>query len=97
MKSGKMRYLLAATLCVMVFSVAGIVGASDIGGVVKQACTKCHSSKRICLNLGVKSGPAWQSTVKKMVGKGAQLPGERVEEAASYLSGLAPGAGPLCQ
>ena len=60
-------------------------------------CSRCHSPKRICLNLGVKSAPAWKATVEKMVGKGAQLPTDKIEAAAGYLSGLAPGEGTLCQ
>lgn len=95
MKSGKIQYVLAvATLAV------GLVGsavAADIGSTVKQACTACHSSKRICLNLGVKDAGAWKSTVLRMVNNGARLSGGQVDEAANYLNSLAPGTGPLCK
>ena len=70
--------------------------ASDIGPTIQQTCTKCHSPKRICLNLGVKSESAWNSTINKMVGKGAKLPKDRINEAASFLSTLEPGAPLLC-
>lgn len=97
MKSGKIKYLLAAFICIVSFSLAGISGASDIGASVKEACSRCHSTKRICLNLGVKSEDAWKATVTKMVSKGAQLSSDKIDTAASYLTGLTPGAAPLCQ
>lgn len=96
-----MRY--KNTVCCVIFSgmlaifaLAGLAGASDIGATVKRACTTCHSAKRICLNLGVKSEAAWQATVQKMVAKGAQLSADQVGPAASYLAGLRQGGGPIC-
>lgn len=73
------------------------VSAGDIGGAVKTACSTCHSTKRICLNIGVKNAKAWKATVTDMVGKGAQLPANRIDEAADYLTGLAPGTGTVCK
>lgn len=96
MNSSKIQYCLAACACVVAFMFAAVAGASDIAEVTNKACTKCHSSKRICLNLGVKSGPAWKENVAKMVTKGAKIPKDRVEEAAMYLAGLEPGSTPLC-
>lgn len=95
MKSGKKQYVLAAS--VLVVCLAGGAVASDIGTTVKKACTTCHSSKRICLNLGVKDAGAWKATVNRMVDNGARLSGGEVDAAASYLAGLAPGTGTVCE
>ncbi len=75
---------------------SGMSGASDMGDMVEKKCSSCHSTKRICLNLGVKSEAAWLSTVEKMVAKGTPLKSDMVAPVAAYLSGLQPGAGPVC-
>lgn len=93
----KARYVLAGFVICAGFAMAGMAGAADIGQTVRQACARCHSPKRICLNLGVKSDAAWKATVARMVEKGAQLPADQVEAAAGYLSGLAPGTGTVCE
>ena len=95
MKSGRKQYVMAAIVLVA-FMVAS-AGAADIGTTVKEACTTCHSSKRICLNLGVKDAAAWKSTVSRMVGNGARLSGAQVDEAVGYLAGLAPETGTICE
>lgn len=95
MKSGRKQYILAAV--VLAAFMIGSAGAADIGNTVKKACTACHSSKRICLNLGVKDGPAWKSTVQRMVSNGARLDGGQVDAAVQYLTGLAPGTGTVCE
>jgi len=97
MKYGKLKFGLAACAIVLMFAMAGVVGASDIGATIKQTCSRCHSTKRICLNLGVKNKASWKSTVNKMVGKGAKLPADQIDAAVGYLSGLAPGTGTVCQ
>lgn len=97
MKAGRIHLFIAASICVVVLALAGAGRASDIGDTVKQVCSRCHSTKRICLNVGVKSASAWKSTVTQMVGKGAQLPADKIEAAVGYLSGLAPGTGSVCQ
>lgn len=95
-----MKIMLCAigATCLLLFAltVAGPTSASDIGESVKTNCTRCHSAKRICLNLGVKSKGAWVSTIEKMVAKGAKLPQEQVAAAADYLGDLKPGDGPPC-
>lgn len=97
MKFSKVQYWLAACVCLSMFSLAAVAGASDVSAVVQKACTKCHSSKRICLNLGVKSSDAWKTTVQNMVKKGAMIPSDSVEEAAMYLAKLDPGSAPICE
>ncbi|ADU61853.1 MAG: hypothetical protein KUA35_07245 [Pseudodesulfovibrio sp.] len=93
----KVRYVLAGCVVAGVFALAGVGGASDIGPTVKQSCSRCHTTKRICLNLGVKSDTAWKATVARMVEKGAQLPAGQIDAAAGYLTGLAPGGGTVCE
>ena len=97
MKIGEFRYSVVFCSFVLLGSMAGFVGASDIGAVVKKDCSMCHSTKRICLNLGVKSEAAWKATIIKMVGKGSQLSADTIDAAAGYLSNLAPGTGTVCQ
>lgn len=97
MKVLKTQYGMALFCCVVAFSFAVVAGASDIAGVVGKACTNCHSPKRICLNLSVKDGAAWKSTVKRMIGKGAKVPSERAEEAAMYLAGQTKETAPFCK
>lgn len=94
--NGRIQYGVAAVLFASVLVLSAVAGASDIGQMVNKACTKCHSAARICNNLGVKNGTAWETNVKRMVNKGAQIPADRVGEAASYLTGLKSGSSPLC-
>jgi mono/diheme cytochrome c family protein len=93
----KVRYVLAGCMVAGVVALAGVGGASDIGQTVKQTCSRCHTTKRICLNLGVKSDVVWKATVTRMVGKGAQLPDGQIDTVAGYLAGLAPGTGAVCE
>jgi len=95
MKSGKKQYILVAG--VLAACLVGTAVASDIGTTVKKACTACHSSKRICLNLGAKDAGAWKSTISRMVDNGARLSGGQVDAATNYLVGLAPGTGTVCE
>jgi len=97
MKHGKFKYGVAACAVVLMFVMASVVGASSVGDTVDQVCSRCHSKRRICLNIGVKTEAAWKATVKKMVDKGAQLSPDKVDAVAGYLAGLAPGTGTVCQ
>jgi predicted lactoylglutathione lyase len=97
MKYSRIQCCFASFVCVVAFSFAIGASASDIEGVVNKACTKCHSAKRICLNLGVKSGPAWKTTVEKMMEKGARISAEKVDETALYLAKLDPDSAPMCE
>lgn len=87
---------LSALVFVAMFSLAATVGAADIATQVQAACTKCHSPKRICLNLGAKNQTLWKGTITTMVGKGAQLPHDRIDAAAAYLANLKPGESAIC-
>lgn len=96
MKSKKVHGVVSIVFVLALFLVT-MAGASDIGDTLKNTCSRCHSTKRICLNVGVKDASAWKSTVTRMVGKGAQLPTDQIGAAADYLSGLKPGTGSVCQ
>ncbi len=97
MKSHKFYGVCASFILVAVFALAGTVGAAGLDSLVKQACTKCHSSKRICLNVGAKSEALWKVTVVNMVKKGATLPTDKIDATANYLNTLQPGAGKICE
>ncbi|WP_319471187.1 hypothetical protein [uncultured Pseudodesulfovibrio sp.] len=86
--------LLVGIVALIAFS--GVGGASNMGNLVNKACSPCHSTKRICLNVGVKSEKAWVATVQRMVDAGAPLGADMVAPVASYLAGMAPGSGPVC-
>ena len=95
MKSAKIPAVLFSVA--LLLTVAWGASAADIGAEIKKSCTRCHSAKRICLNVGVKSPDGWKSTINRMIGKGAQLPTSQVAAAVDYLSGLAPGTGTVCE
>ncbi|MBI9080617.1 MAG: hypothetical protein JEY79_12875 [Pseudodesulfovibrio sp.] len=99
MKCAKFKFNVAACVVALMLAIAlvGGVSASSVGDTVKDVCSRCHSNRRICLNVGVKTNVAWVSTVGKMVDKGAQLSPDSIDEVAGYLSGLAPGTGSVCQ
>lgn len=85
-----------AVLCVSLFS-AGACASSDLGEELGSTCSSCHSTKRICRFQGIKDAEAWKETVERMIGNGADLSESRIDEAAAYLNGLAPGTGPFCE
>ncbi|KAB1438821.1 hypothetical protein [Pseudodesulfovibrio senegalensis] len=85
----------ALLMCLCICAVA--VGADDMGEGVRQACSSCHGTKRICRMLGVKDDAGWEKTVRRMVANGAELSPDSAGPVAQYLSGLAPGSAPLCR
>ena len=59
---------------------------TDGATLMEERCTVCHSTSRI---LGASKDLAgWQSTIEKMVGKGAKLTTEEQAVLAEYLAGL---------
>jgi len=91
------RRIGAGALVVTFVLATGFAGAADVGATIQSVCSKCHSTKRICLNVGAKDRAGWEATVKAMVAKGARLSPADIGPAADYLSGLAPGTGTVCQ
>lgn len=89
--------ILGVVCLFLILCLSFAVHAADMGGELDKACSTCHSTKRICLNLGVKSEAAWNVTVKNMVAKGARLSSEQIAPAAQYLTNLKPGASTLCK
>jgi hypothetical protein len=69
-------------------------GPSDL---VTTACTACHTPERICDALGKKDKDAWNTTVSRMVDKGANVPKENIPELVEYLANLKPGSPPVCK
>lgn len=90
---GFMVLVISMVLCLGV----AVTSASDIGALVKEKCSVCHSTKRICKSIGIKDAAGWNKTIKRMLAKGAPLPSDQVGAAAGYLTGLAPGTGTVCQ
>jgi cytochrome c5 len=85
--------VLYAALVLASFSLAGAEGKD----LVTERCTPCHSTERICRNLGQKDKAAWSATVARMLGKGAALDANQQSLVIDYLSTLAPGSAPICK
>jgi hypothetical protein len=58
-------------------------GALDGKTLVEERCTKCHGLDRI-ESVG-KTSEEWETTVKRMVGKGANLNAEEQAAVVEYL------------
>lgn len=78
-------------------SLACLSLAQDASQTVTTACTKCHNTQRICANLGVKDKAAWDSTVTRMMGKGAAVSAAEKPVVVDWLSAQQAGAKPVCQ
>ncbi len=87
----------AALAGFVVFSATAPAVAQDPAGTIMSACTKCHNTQRICANLGVKDQAAWNTTVTRMVGKGAQVSEAEKPAVVDWLTAQQPGAKPVCQ
>lgn len=88
----------SATLAaVAAFSSAAPATAQDPAGTVMSACTRCHNTQRICANLGAKDKAAWNTTVTRMMGKGAQVSEAEKPAVVDWLATQQPGAKPVCQ
>lgn len=85
--------VLYAALVLASFSLAG----AEAKDLVAERCSRCHSTERICRNLGQKDKAAWAATVARMVGKGAELDASQQTLVIGYLSTLAPGSAPVCK
>ncbi|EGY25552.1 hypothetical protein DA2_2270 [Desulfovibrio sp. A2] len=71
--------------------------AQDPAATVMSACSKCHNTQRICANLGVKDKTAWNTTVTRMMGKGAQVSEADKPAVVEWLAAQQAGAKPVCQ
>ena len=60
--------------------------ASDVDGkaLVEERCTVCHNLQTV--SGAKKSRDAWQSTVERMIGKGAQLNDAEKAAVVDYLT-----------
>jgi cytochrome c553 len=64
---------------------------------VMTACTECHTTARICDNLGRKDRGEWTRTIERMASRGADVSPEDIPELAEYLANLKPGSKPVCK
>jgi hypothetical protein len=102
MKGKRARWAIAAIFLLLA---AGLVSCSNPRAqtaagpseTVMTSCTACHPAKVICDALGKKDREAWNTTVGRMMGKGANVPQESVPDIVSYLAGLKPGSPPICK
>ena len=94
-----MRYLCVPFAVLLVcFWIVACQGenATSLGKeVLNTSCTSCHSNLITCNNLG-KSRGYWQDTVDRMVKKGMNITDQEEKAVIDYLSGLEPGASPVC-
>lgn len=66
---------------------AGFAFAQPAGkAIAANACTKCHSLKRV--ESALKNAAEWETTLDRMIKKGAKVKPEEREEVLKYLNGL---------
>lgn len=99
MMNNRMKIMLCAAAVLAALSFSGLqAGAGDQGeALLQKACTKCHSAKRICRNIGKKDGPWWEKTVTRMIGHGAKLSDEQEDTLVSSLAGAEKDKVTLCE
>jgi len=69
---------------------------ADGEAVFKSVCTRCHTSSRICGNLG-RDASWWERTATRMRSNGAPLEAKDIADVAAFLSAQAPGSSPVCK
>ena len=87
----------AAFVGLAALSFTAPASAQDPASTVMSACSKCHNTQRICANLGVKDKAAWNTTVTRMMGKGAQVSEADKPAVVEWLAAQQAGAKPVCQ
>lgn len=92
-----MRKFLLAGIPAAMLAMALSAGAADMATDVQQACSACHSMKRICLTLAAKDHAGWQATVDRMVHMGAKLPADEIPAAVDYLTSTGADQAPFCR
>jgi len=68
-----------------------------IAALVMTSCSKCHDTQRVCKNIGKKNQGEWDTTVTRMIEKGAPLPIENKDQVIEYLLTISPGSKPICE
>lgn len=76
--------------------VAALHAGEETVGVVQAACTRCHTTQRICSLLGVENANGWRAIVNRMVLHGAVLSPEQATQVGDYLGSL-DGSAPFCR
>lgn len=87
--------LVVLSICACEKTQAGQKG--DPAGTVMNKCSVCHNTERICEDLGKMDRKAWEKTIKRMIGHGADVTPQDVPAVADYLAGLKPGTKPVCK
>ncbi|MFP5221787.1 MAG: hypothetical protein ACLGSA_05805 [Acidobacteriota bacterium] len=93
----RIRLAAAFAALAVTASLAGLSFAQDPSQVVTTVCTKCHNTNRICVNLGVMDKAGWDTTVTRMIGKGAALSPAQKPVLVDWLSTREPKAKPVCE
>ncbi len=94
-----MKRLMIFVVCSYVFLVlASLVFAqASAGKLAAEKCSACHSTARVCAQLGNRTAAVWQQTVARMKGNGAQITEADVTAIAEYLAAARPGDKRLCR
>ena len=71
--------------------------SDEIAALVMTSCSKCHDTQRVCKNIGKKNQGEWDTTVTRMIEKGAPLPIEKKDQVIEYLLTISPGSKPICE
>jgi cytochrome c5 len=82
----KLALVIAGLACILAPLTFALAGASSLDGeqLVKLRCNECHNLQRI--QAAEKSRQAWESTVDRMIKRGAKLNEEEQEAVLDYLS-----------
>lgn len=96
-------------LCLLAFVLVFVAMAGNNGSVpdaaattaegetiFKNVCNRCHTSSRICGNLG-RDAAWWERTATRMRSNGAPIEGKDIAAVATFLSTQAPGSAPVCK
>ncbi len=68
----------------------GQVKAGPCAHLLAERCTVCHSTERICEQLGKKSKYRWQRTVELMISRGARVNPDEAHQLTECLANNPP-------
>ena len=69
---------------------SGQVKAGPCAHLLAERCTVCHSTERICEQLGKKSKYRWQRTVELMISRGARVNPDEAHQLTECLANNPP-------
>ena len=101
-----MKPFIGLVMAIFLFGVVSLTAQSaaeppaqsydEISSLVMITCSKCHNTERICKNIREKNLKELDTTVTRMIEKGAALPVEKKDLAIDYLLSLEKGSKPIC-